>query len=249
MNNEKDKINDILKEVHEKIEPRDSWQDLRKRIDKKIENKSTSGLITKLNGNIYFWRRIALAAAACLIITSALLIYVIFDTKSNHFSANQGNLLAQNQLKQLGEAFSQVQNMFSQNCPWIMITSTGKGEIGVGKQDINSPDAKKVIVLRLAVNLNEEQNIPQYFDVVTFDNQLVNFNMPLTEDSNINIILKSVITSNNRIEVEINTELNGGVKTSNTVTIADNSYKTLTRIKSNGSWININATGQSLSNI
>jgi hypothetical protein len=49
--------------------------------------------------------------------------------------------------------------------------------------------------------------------------------------------------------VQIDTRLDSGSKTNNTVTIADDSFKTLARVKSNGSWININATGQSLSNI
>ncbi|MBN1974853.1 MAG: hypothetical protein JW787_14530 [Sedimentisphaerales bacterium] len=248
--NKKDELNDILKEAHEKIQPRDSWQALRNRIDERINNKNTSsGLITKLNGNISFWRRAALAAAACLVITSALLICVIFDNKHQSNFPYKDNLLAQNQLENLSEAFSHVQDLFEQNCPWMIISAAGKGELGDENQKIIAADNKKLIVLRLAVNIPNENNAPQYFDVVTFENQLVTFDMPVTGDTNMNLTLKSAIVKNNMIEVEIYTQLNSGVPTNNIVTIANDSFKTLARVKANGSWININATGQSLSNI
>jgi hypothetical protein len=248
MNNEKDKINYALKEAHETIEPLDSWQALRSRIDKKIENGQTeAGLVTKLNGNIAFWRRTAIAAAACLVITSVLLIYVAFNNPATNIY-NQ-NLLAQDQLQQLREAFSQVQELFNQNCPWIVINSTGKGDIGVENQEINLSEAKKIIVMRLALNPQDNQTAPQYFDVVAYNNQLVSFDASVSDSSNMSIALKPVIREGNRIEVEINTQLNSGLKINNTVTIADNSFKTLARVKTNGSWININATGQSISNI
>ncbi len=248
MNNEKDKIENILKETHQEIKPRDSWEALRSRIDKKIENGQTeAGLVTKLNDHIAFWRRTALAAAACLVITSALLIYVAFKNKDEN-NSNQ-NLLAQNQIKQLSEAFSQVQELFNQNCPWIVINSTGKGDIGIENQEINLANANKIIVLRLALNLQKEKSEPQYFDIVAYNNQLITFDASVSDGSNINIALKPVITSKNKVEVQISTQLNSGLKINNTVTIADNSFKTLARVKTNGSWIDINATGQSLSNI
>jgi hypothetical protein len=247
--NKKDELSEFLKEAYEQIQPRDSWQALRSRIDKKIENrKDASGFINKLNGNIVFWRRAAFAAAACLVITFILLLYCIFNNHQNGF-AGTNNLLVKNQLKQLSEAFSQVQDLFNQNCPWIMINSSGKGEIGDESKKINASEAKKIIVLRLAVNINSDQAKPQLFDVVTFDNQLVSFDMPVTENSNMSVTLRPVISANNKIEVQIDTRLDSGSKTNNTVTIADDSFKTLARVKSNGSWININATGQSLSNI
>ncbi len=247
--NKKDNLNDILKETHEEIQPLDSWEALRSRIDKRIEKKKTSnGFITKLNGNLIFWRRAAIAAAACLVITSILLVYVIFNNHNYDLTDNH-SLLAKDQVKQLSEAFSQVQDLFNQNCPWIVINSSGKGEIGDENQKIDAAKAKNIIILRLAVNLHEDQTVPQYFDVVTFNNQLVSFNMPVKDNSNMSVSLRPVINANNKIEVEIDTQLNSGLKTSNTVTIADDSFKTLARVKSNGSWININATGQSLSNI
>jgi hypothetical protein len=247
--NKKDNLNDILKETHGEIQPFDSWEALRSRIDKRIEKKKTSnGFITKLNGNLIFWRRAAIVAAACLVITSFLLVYVIFNNHNNGLTGNH-SLLAKDQVKQLSEAFSQVQDLFNQNCPWIVINSSGKGEIGDENQKIDAAKAKNIIILRLAVNLHEDQTVPQYFDVVTFNNQLVSFSMPVKDKSNMSISLRPVINANNKIEVEIDTQLNSGLKTSNTVTIADDSFKTLARVKSNGSWININATGQSLSNI
>lgn len=248
MNNEKDKINDILKQAHETIEPRDSWEDLRKRIDKKIETGQTdAGLVTKLNGNITFWRRTALAAAACLVITSALLIYVAFDNQPRGNFKN--NLLDNDQLQQLSQAFSQVQELFNQNCPWIMINSTGQGDIGIENQEITIADAKKIIVLRLALNLQGDKAAPQFFDIIAYDNQLVSFDTSVADGSNMKIALKPVITKDNKIEVKINTTLDSGLTTNNTVTIANNSFKTLASVKTNGSLIKINATGQSLSNI
>lgn len=245
----KNQLDKILKEAHEEIQPHDSWQALRSRINERIENRKTSsGFISKLNGNIVFWRRAAIAAAACLLITSVLLVYCIFNNNQNGF-AGKNNLLAKNQLKQLSEAFSQVQDLFNQNCPWIMINSSGNGEIGDENREIKASGDKKIIVMRLAVVLGEEQTKPQIFDLVTFDSQLVTFDIPVKDNSNMNVALRPVITASNRIEVEITTMLSDGSKTSNTVTIADDSFKSLARVKSTGSLININATGQSLSNI
>jgi hypothetical protein len=249
MNNENDKINDALKEAHEKLEPLDSWQALRNRIDKTIESgKTETGTAAKLHANVAFWRRIALAAAACLVITSVLLICVVYNNRDKS-NLDTHNLLAQNQLQQLSQAFTQVQELFNRNCPWIVINSTGKGDIGIEKEEINPSEAKKIIVLRLAINPQNENTAPQYFDVVTFNNQLVVFDTPVSDDSNISIALKPVITEGDEIEVEINTKLNNGQRVNKTVTIADSSFKTLARVRTNGSWININATGQSLSNI
>jgi len=247
--NKKDKLNDILKEANEQIRPSDSWEELRRRIDEKIKNRNaSSGRVAKLNDNIIFWRRTALFAAACLLVTSILLVYVIFDNNQNSF-ADTHNLLSQGQLEHLSEAFSQVQDLFNQNCPWIMINSSGKGEIGDENQKIDAAEAKRIIVLRLAVNPHEDQAVPQYFDVVTFDNQLVSFNMAVTQGSNMQVVLQPVITATDRIQVKIDTQLNSGSKTSNTVTIADDSFEPLARVKADGSWININVTGKSFSNI
>jgi hypothetical protein len=131
----------------------------------------------------------------------------------------------------------------------MIINSGGKSEIGIDNQVTEPTDANTIVVLRLAVNMEGVETIPQYFDVVTFSDQLVSFNIPMSVDKNINIALKPAVTNNDSLAVEINTQLDSGSRTKKVAIITDDFFTSLIRIKTNGNWININATGRQMSNI
>ena len=116
-------IDEAFKSAHSEIQPRDSWEALRARIDEKIGNK----VISSIGGrNVMFWRRAALVMAACFIITSALLIYVLHNIRNVQEQTGKG-VLNQVQLYQLSTAFSQVRRLFNDQFPWQL---TGYHNIG-----------------------------------------------------------------------------------------------------------------------
>ena len=249
-----DFINAILKDAHNEIQPCDSWQALRARIDERVYGKDMpSVFITRRIKNAAFWRRVALAMAACLIITLAILVYILGYTGGNRqrqqiATDNQG-LLSHDQLAQLSTAFSHVRQLFGQHTPWMVVDSGGDGEIGVDGQMLKIADSNKVIIVRLAVNVENQKEMRRYFDVVTFSNQQVRFRMSLTDDSDMDVSLKPMLTSDGRIEVEINAQVDGGSQAGGVVTVADNLFTSLVRVRADSNWVNIDAVARSASNI
>ena len=248
-----DFINEILIKAHNEIQPQDSWEAIKSRIEKRIfYGRMPSVIFTRLSGNAAFWRRLALALAACLVITTGLLIYVLDDSQNNRQEqiklAGEG-LINPIQAEQLSSAFAQVRELFGSHCPWMVIGSGGEGEIGVSNQTVEAEDSNKIIIMRLAVNV-EGQKIPRrYFDVVTFSDRQVSFNMSVAESSNIGVSIRPLIDTDGKIIVEINADLDSGKKTSDTVTVADDKFTSLVRIKSGSNRVDIDAVGKVMSNI
>lgn len=242
----------ILKETHNEIQPPDSWHALRNRIDKRVFNEERSHiLLARLGKNAAFWRRIALAMAACLVIISALFIYVLSDInrRQQHSATVNQYLLSQKQLEQLGTAFSHVRELFGAQCPWMVIGSSGEGQIGVGNHVKETYDSQGIIVLRLAVNLEGQELKRQYFDIVTFPNQQVSFSMSVAEESDLGVSIKPFMASDGRIAVEIKTGPESGAQAGETVMVANNKFTSLARVKSGDSWVDIDVVGRVVSNI
>ena len=207
-------IDAILKDAHGQVQPHDSWEALRSRIDDRINDRHLSSTsIAHLGKNIVFWRRIALAMAACLVITSTLLIYVLGpgggNRQRNITTVDQG-MLNQAQFHQLNEAFSHVRQIFGQHCPWMVVGSSGEGEIGVENQTTEAVDTNNVIIVRLAVNVEKQNAQRRYFDVVTFPSQQANFRISVADSSDMEIFLRPILSNAGRIKVEINTRIEGG---------------------------------------
>lgn len=248
-----DLIKAVLEETHNAIQPQDSWEALKSRIEKRIfYGRMPSVIFTRLSGNAVFWRRLALALAACLVLMTGLFIYVLNDSQNNRQEqiklAGEG-LINPMQAEQLSSAFAQVRELFGTHCPWMVIGSGGEGEIGVSNQTVQTADSNKIIIMRLAVNV-EGQEIPRrYFDVVTFSNRQVSFNMSIAESSNIGVSIRPVINTDGKIVVEIDADLDSGKKTSDTVTVVDDKFTSLVRIKSGSNRVDIDAVGKVMSNI
>ena len=246
-------INEILKEAHEEIQPRDSWEALKSRIDKKVfDEHRSSPTVLRLRRNSVFWRRIALALAACLVITTGLLVYVLGDRQSDRrnqiISADKG-FLSREQLGQLSVAFSHVQELFGTACPWMVIDSGGEGEIGVDERTQEAADSGRVIIIRLAINVEGRQLQRRYLDIVTLPEREANFNITVADNTDIGVSIKPFITSEGKITIVMNAETDSVSQKSDMVTVADNKFTCLTRIKSNSNWVSIDATGQLASNI
>lgn len=256
-NEKKDNIIDaILKDAHKEVEPPDSWEALRTRISRRIDTKkASSGPHTRMPKDVVFWRRIALAMAACLLITAGILIYTIgfAQRTKGHWrrqltSTDQG-LLSQAQLEQLSTTFSNVRQLFGQHSPWIVVGSGDDAEIGINGQIIRTADTSKVIIVRLVVNLEKQNAKSRYFDIVTFSNQQASFQVPFADTSAIDISLKPILRNDGTIAVEINAQVDSGSQASGSSIVAGNVFTSLVRMRANGDWVNIDAVAKSMSNI
>ena len=101
----------------------------------------------------------------------------------------------------------------------------------------------------MAINMSGQESKQRYFDIVTFSNQKISFDMSVADSSDMGISIKPMITENSKITIEINTGLDSGTQQSDIVTMTSDKFTSLARIKSDSSWININAVGRVVSNI
>ncbi len=245
-------INELLKEAHNEIEPPDSWQALRARIDDRIGGKQSASVSTM--EKIAFWRRLAFGMAACFLITAGILLYFL----GSHYGVRKyqqqqiaavNNLLNQADLNRLSFAFSQVRQLFGQQSQWIMVGSGDSTQMGVADRMVSGPDSGKIIIVRLAVNLDDAGLPRQYYDIVTFSNQQTNFQLPVTGVSAIDISLTPILKDNGRIEIEINAQVDGRSQANSVSTILGDRFTSLVRMQANGHWVNIDGVGQSVSQI
>ena len=245
-------INEILKEAHNGIEPPDSWQRLRDRIDDRINSKEFVSTPTMRNAT--FWRRLAFGMAACFLVTAGILLYFL----GVHYGAQEyqqqqiaatNNLLSQADLNRLSFAFSQVRQLFGQQSQWIMVGSGDNTQMGIANKMISGADSSKIIIVRLAVNLDDVGSPRQYFDVVTFSNQQTTFQLPIAGTSAIDISLTPILRDNGRIEVIVNAQADGRSQANSISTILDDRFTSLVRMRANGKWVKIDGMGQSVSEI
>jgi hypothetical protein len=250
---EDNRIEAILKDAYGEIEPTDSWAALRGRIDRRMESaKLPSVSAVQVTGSIAFWRRTALALAACLLITIGLLVYTLGFVLGGRVNGpltepiNSG-LFNQTQVVQLKDAFSNVRELFEQQSAWIMVGSGNDAEIGV-EQIGRTWDTSKIVVVRLAVNFEKENTAPRFFDVVTFPNQRADFQLALADSSTVRVSLRPLL-KNNAIAVEINAQVNGRAKSESTTAVDHEAFTSLVRLPSDGDWVTINGIAQSVSSI
>ncbi|HUT31598.1 MAG TPA: hypothetical protein VMX13_17540 [Sedimentisphaerales bacterium] len=250
---EENRIEAMLRDSYGEIKPADSWAALRGRIDRRIENAKLPG-VSALQGSrsIAFWRRTALALAACLLIAIGLLIYALGFVQGGRVDGpltkpiNTG-LFSQAQLDQLKETFSNVRQLFEEQSAWIVVGSGNDAEIGV-EQIGRTWDASKIVVVRLAVNLEKENTAPRFFDVVTFPNQRADFQLPLADSSPVKVSLRPLV-KDKALAVEIRAQVNGRAKSETTTTVDDNVFTSLVRLPSDGDWVTINGIARSVSSI
>jgi hypothetical protein len=245
-------FNEILKDAHNEIEPPDSWQALRARIDDRIDSKQFVSVPTMRN--IAFWRRLAFVMAASFLITGGILLYFLGVHYGMHEYEQRrigtvSNPLDQADLTRLIFVFSHVRQLFGQQSQWIMIGSGDSTQMGVADKMVSGSDSSKIIIVRLAVILDDVGSSWQYFDVVTFPNQRANFQLPIVSTSAIDISLTPILRDNGGIEIEINAEADGRSQANSVSTLLDDRFTPLVCMRANGNWVNIEGTGKSVSEI
>jgi hypothetical protein len=101
----------LLRQAYQKVDPADSWQGLRRRIDGRLERQSR-------RSSVRLWRRTALALAACLAVTLGLLIHLLVQAgraggPADPSAIARAPLLEQGQLNRLTAIFEQIHEMFA----------------------------------------------------------------------------------------------------------------------------------------
>ncbi|MHC4363042.1 MAG: hypothetical protein ACYSTZ_09455 [Planctomycetota bacterium] len=245
-------IDAILKDCYREIEPPDSWQALRARINRQMETGKSSFI--QLAGRVVFWRRTALAMAACFFLTATLLIYIIVLTagdrnlSNRRTAATMQGLFSQAQLNQLMITFSNVRELFGQQSAWIMIGSGSNAEIGID-EIVRTADTSKVVAVRLALDPETKGASRRYFDIVTFSNQWINCQLPMAGASGVDISLKPTLENDGIVALEISARGNGSSASKSATTVAEDAFTSLVRLRANSHWVNIDAVAQSMSNI
>ena len=250
-----DIVDAILKDARREIEPLDSWEALRTRIDLRIKSRKPSSLsFAQLNGSVVFWRRMGLAMVACFLLTAGLLIYTIgFAQRGENFrrqraAVTKQRLFSQVQLNQLMKTFLNVRELFGQQSPWIIIGSGSNVEIGID-EIVRTADTSKVVAVRLVLNSDTESAGRRYFDIVTFSNQRVDCQLPMTDASVVEVSLKPMLKKDGMVALEINAQVDGSSVSKSMTLVVDDTFTSLVRLRANGHWVNIDAVAQSMSNI
>jgi len=244
-------LGEVLRDAHEAIEPQDSWEALRTRVAAKLDSRELPLVQTILmSKSAVLWRRIAMVMAACLLVMTGLLLYMVGFPEDHTNAQNTGKgLLTRAQLDQLSATFSQVRQLFDENSPWIVVGSGDDAEMGVASQPVETGDSDKVVIVRLLVSRDEYSARRRYFDIVAFSNQRASLQIPMNDVSILRLSLKPMLGDNDEVSVEIDAQINGGPLSTNTEAIADNAFTSLLRIQSNGKRVDISAVGQLMPNI
>lgn len=242
---EDNKIEDILKEAHNEIEPPDSWKALRNRIDQRIDARTNAPAGT--SGNIVFWRWLAIGMAACFVVTAGILLYRLGFSdgmrQSRHEMVKATDLLSQADLNRLSLTFSQVRQLFGQQSHWIMIGSDDSTQMGVADTTLPKGGNSRLVVVRLAARLGDSDSQRQYFDIVAVAGRRAELQLPVAGSSPVDISLRPTVSSDGTIKVEIDTQTAKVDKT-----LGDR-FTSLFRMRTNGNWVNIDGTGRMLKEI
>lgn len=249
-NNNDNMMDEILKDAYREIEPADSWDSLRTRIDQRISRKES---VSGIANNVVFWRRLAFGMAACFLLTAGILFYFLgFNSGMKIHQQKQlagtNNLLNTAELEHLRVAFSQVDQLFGQQSQWIMVGSGNSTQLGVGDKLASQSSVGEVIVVRLGVNLDNQSGQPQYFDLVSFSGQQANFQLPIAGTSAIDISLRPILRNDGTVEVEINAKTNDNSQAKSISTVVDNHFTSLVRMRANGNWVDIDGIARPIIN-
>ena len=235
-------INEVLdrrlREGYDSVGPADSWDDLRRRIDGRLaaEEWRRQGI---------FWRRVAMAMAACLLVTAGLVVWLSTGswkggaTRSLMIASSPG--LTDSQIRQLGMVFEQIRGVFADQASWFMVDSSGGTQIGVSNGTAQTKEVGPAVVIRLV--LQEERQVlePRYLDVVAVLQRRVDLKIPLAEGIRVDVSLLPRLSGEGGIVLETAIQARGNTPMGGTVTISDTPYTLLARVRAGDTWVQLQA--------
>ncbi len=227
-------IDPILREVYERTEPPDSWQALRERIGAALSQRSEHA--PSGQRQVVFWRRVALAMAACFVAAVGLLFYVVSagrQTTSLHPTslADAPPLLTHAQIEPLIRAFSEVRSLFAEHQPWLMIDSAGNSQIGLSPNEASANRREGIIVLRLIVREENGRTGPRYADLVAYPQQRITFAMPTGAGSTIELHLVPTLRKDGRVDIDFTAQGDHGSRTAQITSVGQKAFTPLAQIQ------------------
>jgi hypothetical protein len=233
--NDKDQdLDRVLRETYEGTTPPDSWQALRERIDTALTLHGQDRAWA--SRPVVFWRRTALALAACFVAALGLLIWVVSagqQTGSLPTTESPGApaLLGQAQIERLVQAFSQVRGLFADHQPWLMIDSAGNSQMGLTpKRDVANATGD-LIVLRLMVQEVGGQATDRYADLIAYPRQQITLTVPTAAGSTIELRLMPSLREGGGVDVEFMARDDSGSRTGRVIPVGRNAFTPLAQIQ------------------
>jgi len=233
-------IENELKNLNTTIEPVDSWQDLRKRIDDKLDSADA----TKSKMSFFLRHKSIISAAAVFLFVSGIVYYIGYDTGRNHQNQSLSrNLLSKQDIQNMSLAFQQVQELFKGQAGWLMIGSNNDVQMGINNENL---DNKNAAIIRLAIRIDSNQE--QYLDLVTYVNQKNDMSLPLLKGQSLKISLTATFNQKGEIAIEIS-NLKGQSSNAVAVNLCNNNYTKLLSTHADGMKIDILGIGKTVPNI
>jgi len=232
-------IDALLRQAHDLVGPADSWQALRSRIDDRLRPAAAAR-------EVIFWRRIALAAAACFLLTATILSYLVLKDagpgRSQSAPANAAPpLLNDAQIERLTQAFSQVRSIFEGQSPWLMIDSFGNSQLGLAQAGRGAAERQSLIIVRLTLGDQQSGGEQPYADVVAFPQQRIDVQVRTAAGSTVDVSLVPTPQENGRIWLGLVARGDGGERTDATVSVGGSAVKSIARIRTGAGWVHLGA--------
>lgn len=228
----------VLKETYRDVGPADSWDDLRKRIDERLaaDGWRRQGV---------FWRRVAVAMAACFLVTAGLSVW--FRTGSHEGDTPRSLTIASlpgltdSQIRRLGMVFEQIRVVFADQAAWFTVDSSGETRIGVSNEAALMKEAASAVVIRLALQGEIQAQDPRYLDVVAVLQRRVDLQIPLAEGILLEVSLLPRLRGDGRVVLETAIQAGGDIPMGGTVAVSDAPYTSLARVRAGDTWVQVQA--------
>lgn len=226
----------LLEETLGQVQPVDSWQGLRRRIDARLD---------RLPGDnrLVFWRRAAVALAACLLVTAGILVYCVVNRPPLGASASAAPLLTEAHVERLTEVFRNVGVLFAEESAWFMIDSTGESEIGTYDELNGSAPADRAVILRVALCPEHDPQNTRYVDVVTRPGGRMSVQVAVSDGVKVRLSLAAQLTAQGAVVLDATARANGARSVAQTTDVATGLYTSLLRVRAGAQWITLRATG------
>jgi hypothetical protein len=240
-------LDTMLRQAHNQIEPPDSWQALRERIESGLDHRDTPDTRSlHLSHKLAFWRGVALTLAACLLVCTGALFLSVANriTPAPVPASPVFQPITDTQQQRLGQMFNHITQVFADQSPWMVVDSQGDGTIGVATEPSDANIAQERIILRLVTGLNNGSIQNQCFDIVASSGQQVTLQIPMALGTPIDVSLKAVSMKSGAVSLEINAHDQQSLHVNGLVRVPDQAYASLLEVPLDTHRLSMHATAR-----
>ncbi len=240
-------LDEILQEVYANTQPPGSWSALRERIGAAVSDRGGQAHFERRQ--VVFWRRMALAMAACLMVSIGLLLCWEAPRRSGDSpdavgATNGLALLTQAQTDRLVQAFAQVRGLFSDQQPWLMIDSAGASQMGLTLPQEPGHREEGLVVLRLAVEETGREDGRRYADLVVFPSQEVVCTLQTAAGSTLELRLVPVLGQDGRVDIDFVARLDGQTREGRVTQVGQNAFSSFAQLRLGANSFSLGATAR-----